>query len=177
MSRATAGSVHLCRRQRSGQLLLRCSVMRLNVERGCTRSDSRGHDAGNLDFRRGIRDGRPALTGWQRHPLVANDEFDVSGRDEFDCRRDQRELALGPIDGCGGLVDLPRQVVGRVDRGQLRAMSSRSLNAASILAAAPPIAGSPRGGPIRRRCAELTRRAARQRQGLVACSTRRRPRR
>ena len=57
----------LCRCQRGSQLLLRRSVLRLNVERGHARRDAGGHDAGNLDLGRGIRrrstsSRRPAAT-------------------------------------------------------------------------------------------------------------------
>ena len=103
----------LRRRQCGSQILLRRSVFRLNVECGRARSEPRGQDAGNLDLGGAARGGRPALAGGQRHPLVTDDEFDVGGRDEFDRRRHQRELALGPFDGCGGSLDLLEKIVGQ----------------------------------------------------------------
>ncbi len=117
--RAAARSLTFAAAKRRGQLLLRRSVLRLNLERGRARRDARGHEAGNLDLGRGVRDRRPGLARRQRYPLVADDQFDIGGRDEFDCRRDQSEPAFGPVDRHGGLLDLPEQVVGDSDSRQL----------------------------------------------------------
>ena len=109
----------LRRCQGRGQLLVRRSVLRLNLERGRAGRDASGHQAGNLNLGRGVRDGRPGLARRQRYPLVTDDQIDIGGGDEFDCRRDQSEPAFGPVDRRGGLLDLPEQIVRESDSRQL----------------------------------------------------------
>ena len=92
--------------QRGSQFLLCRSIFSVHIECGSAGGDPRSQDTWNLDLGGAGCGDRPALPGRQRHPLVADDQLDVSGGGQFDRRGVRRQLIAGAVNRGRGTLDL-----------------------------------------------------------------------